>query len=63
MSIELYLQCIARADRKGQTSDKVTVVHIQSSPVEKKMFAAMEGRVNEHALLTTMFDEEMGINA
>jgi hypothetical protein len=62
MSIELYLQCIARSDRKGQTSDKVTVVHIQSSPIEKKMFAAMEGRVTEHSLLTDMFDEEMEIN-
>lgn len=62
MSIELYLQCIARADRKGQTSDKVTVVHIQSSPIEKKMFSAMDARVTDHALLTTMFDEEMEIN-
>jgi len=60
MSIELYLQCIARADRKGQTSDKVTVVHIQSSPIEKKMFAAMGARVTDHMLLTDMFDEEMG---
>ena len=62
MSVELYVQCIARADRKGQTSDKVTVVHIQSSPIEKKMFAAMDARVTDNALLTEMFDEEMGIN-
>jgi len=62
MSVELYTQCIARADRKGQTSDKVTVVHIQSSPIEKKMFTAMNARVNDHALLTEMFDEELGIN-
>lgn len=62
MSVELYTQCIARADRKGQTSDKVTVVHIQSSPIEKKMFAAMDAKVNDHALLTQMFDEEMEIN-
>jgi len=62
MSVELYTQCIARADRKGQTSDKVTVVHIQSSPIEKKMFTAMDAKVNEHALLTQMFDEEMEIN-
>jgi SNF2 family DNA or RNA helicase len=62
MSIELYLQCIARADRKGQNSDKVTVVHIQSSPIEKKMFDAMNTRVNDHALLTEMFDAEMEVN-
>jgi len=59
MSIELYVQCIARSDRKGQTSDKVTVIHIQSSPIEKKMFAAMGEKVSEHALLTMMFDEEI----
>jgi SNF2 family DNA or RNA helicase len=62
MSVELYTQAIARSDRKGQTSDKVTVVHIQSSPIEKKMFAAMDARVTDHALLTCMFDEEMEIN-
>ena len=59
MSVEQYIQTIARADRKGQTSDKVTVIHIQSSPIEKKMFAAMDGKVSDHALLTQMFDEEI----
>jgi hypothetical protein len=62
MSVELYTQGIARADRQGQTSDKVTVVHIQSSPIEKKMFAAMDARVTDHALLTQMFDDEMEID-
>jgi SNF2 family DNA or RNA helicase len=62
MSVELYKQAIARADRKGQTSDKVTVVHIQSSPIEKKMFAAMDARVSDHALLTELFDEELGVH-
>jgi len=62
MSVELYTQAIARADRKGQTSDKVTVIHIESSPIEKKMFKAMDARVNDHTLLTEMFDEELGIN-
>ena len=59
MSVELYTQAIARSDRKGQTSDKVTVIHIQSSPIEKKMFAAMDAKVTDHALLTQMFDEEI----
>lgn len=62
MSVELYIQCIARADRKGQTSDKVTVIHLQGSPIEKKMFNAMDSKVNDHDLLTSMFDEEMGVN-
>lgn len=55
MSVEQYIQCIARADRKGQTSDKVTVVHLQGSPVEARMFKALSSRVNEHALLVGMF--------
>lgn len=59
MSVELYLQCIARADRKGQTSDKVRVIHLQSSPVEQKMFKAMTTRVNDHAMLVGLFDEEV----
>jgi len=61
MSVEQYTQCIARADRKGQSADKVTVVHIQSSPIEEKMFKAMDAKVNDHALLTQMFDEEMEV--
>lgn len=56
MSVEQYTQCIARADRKGQNSNKVTVVHIQSSPIEKKMFAALTAKVSDHGLLTGMFD-------
>ena len=61
MSVELYTQAIARADRKGQDAEKVTVIHVQSSPIEKKMFAAMDSKVSEHALLTQMFDEEIGM--
>ena len=59
MSVEQYTQCIARSDRKGQDSDKVTVVHIQSSPIEKRMFKALEGKVSDHSLLTRMFDTEI----
>jgi len=59
MSVEQYIQCIARADRKGQNSDKVTVIHIQSSPVEKKMFKALAAKVNDNTLLTEMFTLEI----
>ncbi len=38
MSTETYIQCCARSDRKGQDSDKVTVIHIQGSEIERKMF-------------------------
>jgi SNF2 family DNA or RNA helicase len=59
MSVEQYTQCVARADRKGQDSDKVTVIHIESSPIEKKMFKALASKVNDHALLTELFDTEI----
>lgn len=59
MSVEMYTQCIARADRKGQDSDKVTVVHIESSPIEKKLFTAMNTKVNDHSLLVGLFDSEV----
>jgi SNF2 family DNA or RNA helicase len=59
MSVEQYTQCIARADRKGQNSDKVTVVHIEGSPIEKKMFKALQGKVTDHALLTELFITEI----
>jgi len=62
MSVEQYVQAISRADRKGQDSSKVTVIQLQSSPIEKKMFEAMNGKVDDHALLTQMFDVEMEVH-
>jgi SNF2 family DNA or RNA helicase len=59
MSVEQYIQCIARADRKGQNSDKVTVLHIQGSPIERKMFKALTARVTDNDLLTAMFEAEI----
>jgi SNF2 family DNA or RNA helicase len=59
MSVEQYIQCIARADRKGQDSDKVTVVHIESSPIEKKLFGAMKTKVSDNTLLVGLFDSEV----
>jgi len=59
MSVEQYVQCIARADRQGQKGDSVTVIHIQGSPIEKKMFDAMDTKVADHDLLTQMFDFEV----
>jgi len=59
MSVEQYTQAIARADRKGQDSDKVTVIHIQGSPIEKKMFKALESKVSDNLLITQMFENEI----
>lgn len=59
MSVDQYIQCIARADRKGQNAESVTVIHIQGSPIEKKMFSALQAKVSDHSLLTQMFDQEI----
>jgi SNF2 family DNA or RNA helicase len=55
-SVEHYIQCIARSDRKGQTADKVTVTHIQNSPAESVAFKRLAGRVDESTLLSGLFD-------
>ena len=60
MSVEQYLQAIARADRKGQNADRVTVFHIQGSPVERKMFKALSAKVTDSNLITEMFKSEIG---
>ena len=59
MSVEQYVQACARADRKGQTSDKVTVTHIQGSPVEKRMFQVLAGKVQDQGALVALFNEEI----
>jgi len=62
MSVETYLQCIARADRIGQTSTNVTVIHLQGSDIEKRMFAQLEKRVEGHDILLNLYKEEVGLN-
>jgi hypothetical protein len=59
--VEQDLQCIARADRQGQTAESVRVVHLQSSPIEERLFKAMQGKVSDHQLLVGMFDAETGV--
>jgi SNF2 family DNA or RNA helicase len=59
MSVETYTQCIARSDRIGQTSDKVTVIHLQGSDIERKMFKRLEERVEDHNMLLKLYEEEV----
>jgi SNF2 family DNA or RNA helicase len=59
MSVETYLQCIARADRIGQQGLNVTVIHLQGSDIEKKMFAQLEKRVEGHNILLDLYKEEI----
>jgi SNF2 family DNA or RNA helicase len=57
MSVETYIQCIARSDRIGQNSDKVTVIHLQGSDIERKMFKRLEERVEDHNMLLKLYEE------
>lgn len=58
MSVEIYLQCIARIDRVGQKS-KMTVVHLQGSDVEKRMYKMLQGKVDNHHQLVDLYRQEL----
>ena len=57
MSTETYIQCCARSDRKGQNSDKVTIIHIQGSDIERKMFKRLAERVEDNNMLVKLYEE------
>ena len=59
MSVETYLQCVARIDRVGQ-KNKMTVIHLQGSEVEKRMYAMLQGKVDLHTQLVDLYKEEIG---
>jgi SNF2 family DNA or RNA helicase len=58
MSVETYLQCIARMDRVGQRN-KMTVVHLQGSDVERKMYKMLQNKVDLHTKLVDLYREEL----
>jgi len=58
-SVETYIQCVARMDRQGQTADKVTVIHLQGSALEAKVFKRLAGKVEDHTLLLKIYEEEL----
>ena len=60
MSVETYLQCIARIDRVGQVNS-MTVVHLQGSEVERKMYQMLQGKVANHEKLVDLYKQELGI--
>lgn len=60
MSVETYLQCIARIDRVGQKNN-MTVVHLQGSEVERKMYAMLQGKVDMHEKLVDLYKQELGV--
>jgi SNF2 family DNA or RNA helicase len=60
MSVETYIQCIARIDRVGQVNS-MTVVHLQGAEVERKVYQMLQGKVNSHEKLVDLYRQEMGI--
>jgi SNF2 family DNA or RNA helicase len=58
MSVETYLQCIGRIDRVGQ-QNKTTVVHLQGSEVERRVYDMLHGKVHSHSKLVDLYKQEM----
>jgi SNF2 family DNA or RNA helicase len=57
-SVEIYLQANARVHRAGQTN-KVTVVHLQGSPIERKMYSRLQGNVAAHMSIVDLYNQEI----
>ena len=58
MSVETYLQCIARIDRVGQ-KNRMTVVHLQGSEVERRMYRMLQSKVDSHEKLIDLYKSEL----
>lgn len=56
-STETYLQANGRAHRNGQVNH-VTVIHLQGSPVEEKLYKALQSNIDVHTALIEMFKSE-----
>jgi len=57
-SIETYLQANARINRKGQ-KNAMTIVHIQGSAVERKLYAMLSSKLDHHSQLTDLYKSEI----
>jgi SNF2 family DNA or RNA helicase len=56
MSVETYLQANARVHRAGQ-KNATTVIHLQGSPVERKLYKMLQDKVDVHLKITDMYTE------
>jgi len=57
-SVETYLQANARIDRPGQVNN-MTVVHINGSPIEAKMYAMLRGNIDNHQKVIDLYRQEI----
>ena len=57
-SIESYLQANARVHRQGQ-KNPVTVVHIEGSPVETKLYAMLQSKLHFHTRIIDLYKNEL----
>jgi SNF2 family DNA or RNA helicase len=57
-STEIYMQANSRAHRAGQTN-KVTVTHLQGSPVETRMYKMLQGKIDLHLSLVDLYKQEI----
>lgn len=58
-SIETYLQANARVHRAGQRNPS-TVVHLQGSPVEKRVYKMLSEKVDVHTRLVDLYKHVVG---
>jgi len=57
-SIETYLQANARIDRAGQRNP-MTIVHIEGSPVETKLYSALQNKLDVHERIIDLYKNEI----
>jgi SNF2 family DNA or RNA helicase len=58
LSVETYMQCIGRIDRVGQ-QNKMTVVHLQGSDAERKVYAMLQGKIDSHLKIVDLYRQEL----
>jgi hypothetical protein len=57
-SVETYLQANARINRPGQ-HNPMTIVHIQGSEVEAKLYSMLQNNVLNHEKIIELYRQEL----
>lgn len=57
-STETYLQANARINRPGQRNP-MTVVHIEGSPIERKLYHMLQNNINNHEKVVELYRREL----